>query len=711
MSIPTGNTGNIPEGMQGYVPQDSSTGTQAGTTKGSSLPATEQPIADTTESGMQPLVDPSTGKVILDPKTGQPIMVTPEQQANFNKDPKGTALPNQEQAPDSPAYQASSQFPALSKPAQEGPALAKPSTEAKAETKTETKTEKQDKKTEKEATGSAEGSQQGDGTVQVDGEPEAPQEQDQGGQSDSGTGGGNTGSESGSSNSGSSSGGDPSNKERGSGTVEGFKQTEGASAIAGVNATASASIAVGVSASSSVKTPITAENAEAAYRSSLDPTGKAVVTASGLFSPPISPAQFFSNADKMLNEISDMAAKLLASLPEGPDKTRFVDYLKMIQDALSQFGQLLRELQMHDSKGAVDRSKAALETSLAKIEKQREEQAEMAKKSEEAAKKANIMKALAPLFVFLLVLLLPLLLPLMMLPMLAPAIAMLMALIIGEICDQCATAAGKKPFAIQAIADAIMTAVEFIVDICATAMNFPEEARKTAKLVFKMIATALVMVVTTLACPLAVLGGGISALMSFLSATKVIKNTAMASGMEEEEAAKVDMYVGIAIGALAAIATLGLALVIPGAQGGILSSVGNAARSICKAAFDMITKILSVITNMIDKVAGKAASTVKAVLKAVFDPDMLLQMTMMGVQTTSAVVTYQQQSLLAEIALIHGRMDSDIELKDATIQMLKKMIKQLLDGLNGIGDDMASIAQSLKKTHTGVSEITSSLFA
>jgi hypothetical protein len=334
----------------------------------------------------------------------------------------------------------------------------------------------------------------------------------------------------------------------------------------------------------------------------------------------------------------------------------------------------------------------------------------MARKSEEAAKKATLMKALAPLFIILMIFLLPLLLPLMIGVML-PLVVMVMALIVAEIVDQCATAAGVKPFAIKALADALMTVVEALVDISANALHFSDEARKAAKLVFKMIVVALVLVVSTLVAPLAILGGGITALMSFLTATKVIKNAAMASGMEEGEAEKVAMYVGIAIGAIAAIATLGLALVMPGAQGGIMASIGNAAKTIFKAAFDLIIKIVNVIVNLIDKVGTKTAQIVKAVLKALLDPEMWLQATMMGLQTTSAVVTYRQQSILAEIALIHGRMDSEIELKDATIQMLKKMIKQLLDGLSAIGDDMAAVGQLLKKTHTGVSDITTNLFA
>lgn len=632
---------------------------------------------------LQPFIDPATGKTVIDPNTGQPKLVTAAQQAFYNGSITTTVYGNpiSGDTPVDHPYVASPQFAVLQKPLEQKP-------------------EKKDAE-KAVATGTSDQQPTGDST-QV-GSQQHTQEQQQDGQSSGGgAGGGSSGSDSGGSGSGTSSGGDQS----GSGSGSGSRTVilEGANQAVGVSATA------GVGAASGVNRTDTVQTAEQAYALALDPTGTAVITASGLYSPPANPGQFFSNSGKMMQEITAMAAKFAESLPAGPDKMRFMDFLKMIQNALTQFQQLLREITMKDSKGAVDRSKAALETSLAKIEKQRKEQAEMARKSEEAAKKAKLMQALAPLFIILMIFLLPLLLPLMI-GIMMPLVVMVMALIVAEIVDQCATAAGVKPFAIKALADALMAVVEALVDISANALHFSDEARKTAKLVFKMIVVALILVVSTLVAPLAILGGGITALMSFLTATKVIKNAAMASGMDEGEAEKVDMYVGIAIGAIAAIATLGLALVMPGAQGGIIASVSNAAKTILKAAFDLITKIINIIVNLIDKVAGKAAQTVKAVLKAVLDPEMLLQITMMGVQTTSAVATYQQQSLLAEIALIHGRMDSEVELKDATIQMLKKMIKQLLDGLNSIGDDMASIAQSLKKTHTGVSDITTNLFA
>lgn len=697
MSIPTGGA---PSGMP-QNPLSGTDGSGLSSIPGSTVPGAGSPGA--TPNG-QPAAPTAPGQTQapgqLTQKTsvpGQPA--TTGTTTTSGTTATGTTLPRTEQpikdqisqagqVPQTIAnsYTATTQLPVLPKPI-------------------ESKPEKQDKKAEKEVTTSTDSTQQGDGTVQIDGEHKAHQEQEEGGQSGGGGAGGNSSSDSGGSGSGSfSGGGDQSSKERDSSSLPNL---DGAKPTAG---------ATGPSVTASVKATVPLDQMdkaqiEAAYSQAIDPLGVAVISESGLFSPPVNGAQFFDNGSKIMQEIAKMNANFAASMPDGPDKMRFMDFLKVVQDALNDFQQLLRELQLNDSKGAKDRSQAQLEASLQKIENQREQQAEMAKKSDEAAKKAKIMGPLAVLFAFLLAIVLFLLLVvfLAVVMMTLPPLGMLvMTLIAAEFVDQCATAAGKKPFAIQAIANLVMSFVEALVDSWNTTVGGTPEAAKSAKAALKTVMVAVVMVVSTLVAPGVILFGGVTALLSFLSASHVVKDAAMANGMEEEEATKVEMYVGIVVGVVYAIAAIAVAFVLP--VGGAATAVTSAIKNAARQAAQLVTQAIASFISMTDKVAAKTARVLQSIFKTLMNPELWMSVTGLGLQTTNAVTTYNYQHILADIALIQGKMDADIELKDATIQMLKKMIKQLLDGLNGIGDDIAAVGQSLKKTHASVSQISSDIF-
>ncbi len=617
-----------------------------------------------TPQGQAPVQSQTTAPGATLPRTEQPVQ---DQLAPSGQVPVPTTI----------VYAASAQGPVLPKPLEP----------------------KQEKKVEKEGTGNTDQSQQGDGSVQVDGEHKAHKEQEDSGGQSGGSGGGNTGSGKEGSGSGNFSGGGDNSRRESSGTatVDGsIELPQAVNAAAKVNATGA---------------PDSAEAQEAAYLNALDPTGTAKISESGLYSPPVNGAQFFDNAGKIIQDITDMNLKFAEALPDGPEKIRFMDFLKVVQDALNQFQQLLRELQLNDSKGAKDRSQAQLEASLQKIENQREQQAEMAKKSEDAAKKAKIMGPLAILFAFLLAILLFVLMVafLAVIVMTMPPLGLLVVtLIVAEFLDQCAKACGKKPFAIEGIANAVMAVIEALVSATCKVFGADEETEKRMNGAFKVITVAVIMAVSTVIAPGFMLFGGVTTLLSFLSASHAVKEAAMASGMEEADADKTEMYIGIVVGAAYAIAAFAVAFVLP--VGGVTETIATFIRTVAQQFADLIKRAIAVFITMGDKVASLVTRTVQASVKFVMNPSNWVQATGLGLQTTNAVATYNYQKILADIAIIQGQMDSDIELKDATIQMLKKMIKQLLDGLQGIGDDIAAVGQSLKKTHIGVSQITSDLF-
>jgi hypothetical protein len=637
------------------------------------------------------------------------------------------------------AYSASAQVPVLAKPTNETPKEEKkgpatdstgPKTES-GETKMPTlakpvsegssKTEKKDEKKAAEQNDPGITDQSVDANQQqVDGDQKPQKEQGEG-QSGGGQGGSDSGSDSsGSGGSGNFSGGSQDNSHRQSGEGSASLEVGGKTSV-----TAAANLGVeseitsppsGVTSVDTVKlTTVAGMAADGAQTTNaIDPLQqKTGITADGLFSPPINPAQFFNNGGKLSQELYPTLVKQAASMPAGADKVRFMDFLLHVQTALTEFQDLLRSIESRDSKGAVERGKAKLEATLAKIETQRKEQEKMNKKAEEAAAKQKILGPLMAIFAFLFVILLAVILLVfaMTLLMTGPAGWMAISMLVCTMVDQFATMIGKKPFLMQKFVEAIITISDKMVESAHANDNLTAEQMKNAKTVGKTVIVSLVMALTVAMNPLVFVVGGVGALVAFLQESHIVRDMQMMEGKSEMDASMAEMFATIAVTAVFVIAALVGALVCPPAlMSGVASAVSSAFARAGQFAADLLTQMLTFLLRSTDVVA-KAVKTIMAFMRVVLDPEVLVSLTSLGLQTTSSVITYRYESLLADIAIIQGRMDSEVELKEATIMILKKMIKQLIDGLQGTGDEIKQVGQLLKKTHSSVSDMTSSLFA
>lgn len=577
---------------------------------------------------------------------------------------------------------------------QQVPVLQKPVTENKKET-----VENKKETTKKEDHSGAGVDQTTDTPTHVSDEPK-PQEEGEGQQG--GGQGGSSGQDSGSSsNSGSFSGGGGQNPSHDQETA-GVGVSQSIDETTGVAQTTTAGV---------VKEGDTIEGAKAGPINPLnDPT---VVTALGFFTPPVNPAQFFSNGEKIMSELYAANVKFAATMPDGPDKMRFVDFLKMVQEALIGFQELLRSLQMQDSKGAQDRARAKLETSLAKIENQRKEQEEIFKKQEAAQAKMKIMGPLMAIFAFLMVALLSVIIIVwaMVLIMMGPLGWMALAALVAELIDQASKLLGKKPFAMQGLVNAVTTVTNAIVSSAADTFHLSPQEEKKAKLIGKTVAVSLCMTLAVVAAPAVFVFTGGAPLIAFLTESHIIRDMEIQAGQSESAASKAEMYATIAITAAFAIVAMALAFVMPiEAIGGAFLSIANTLAKYSLKAAEWMVSILKRIIDLGETAATRLVKTIQAMLQTVFDVEVWVTVTSTALQTTGGVMTYHYETLLADIARIQGQMDSDIELKETTIMILKKMIQQLLDGLQGFGQDIGHISQILKKTHSDVSQISSSLF-
>lgn len=470
-----------------------------------------------------------------------------------------------------------------------------------------------------------------------------------------------------------------------------------------------------ISGSVKINTALQTDKTAPADAQKINPlTQDTKVTSSGLYSPPVNPAQFLFNADKMLNEVYQTNITFAASLPDGPEKIRFSDFLRMVQLALLDLQQVMRSFQSEDSKGAQLRSKAQLETTLAKIETQRKEQEEMHQKMAEAQAKMKTMGPLMAIFAFIMAILLAAILILMATFLLVsgPAGWMALALLFCQMIDQFAAVGGQKPFMMKKLVETIEKVTDAVVSSIADTFDLSPQDEERGKKIAKTVAVSLSMVLSVSVCPGAFVFGGFTALISFLNESHIVSDMEQMRGVDEATAKQAEMYVSMAIGVAFAIAGFGIALLMPPAGlGGAALAVTNALTRAAKAAAEFVGQAIAAALRLGQTAAQRIVKTIEAMMSVIFDPEIWVATTQLGLQTTEAVSTYKYQSILADIAIIQGRLDSEVELKETTIMILKKMIKQLLDGLQGIGDDLAYTGELLRKTHSAQSQVIGSLFA
>lgn len=539
------------------------------------------------------------------------------------------------------------------------------------------------------------------GEMEIQAEQEIEPEQDQEGQQGGGQGGGEQGSDAGSGSF--SGGGNQQSSENGNEPIS----IDAPGVKVAVNNTTTVNNTTAPQETSSLE-----GNGEGVKTETVNPLDSPTkITSSGLFSPPVNPMQFFVNEGKLTAELVAINSKFVETLPEGPEKMRYSDFLRLVQTALAEFQQLLREMKNNDATGAQDRTKARLETTLAKIEIQRKEQQELAVKQKEAEKKQQVMGPLMAIFAFLLFIMLAAVILLMAVSMLAsgPQGWLVLGMLCCAMVDEAMKVGGAKPFLMKKFVDAVCDLCDKMIENLSPTED--PAALKAIQLQARTMMTVFAMYLFCVTCPAFTALGGFTVMLSFMEETHIVRDNEIQKGKTKEEAELVAMYVNMAIGAAFAVAAVALAFLMPASIGSAVSSISKAFTKAALTAAQTVTSILERATILIGSNVKKVTDFLNAVFSALFDPELWVSVTSLGLQTTVGIITYKHEMLLADIALIQGRFDSEIELKEATIMMLKKVIKQLLEGLQGIGDDITKIGEMLKKSHSDVSSITTNLFA
>lgn len=351
----------------------------------------------------------------------------------------------------------------------------------------------------------------------------------------------------------------------------------------------------------------------------------------------------FNTAKSLYNKFSTM----INGLPEGPIKSAYLDYLKVIGESLGQLQEFLYSLSSADATTSKKMSKANMEITLADI-KRAQKQVDEAKAKEEDTKTldtgglgdfnkwiGDIMSLVISFCV-------------------AGPVGLIIAL--AYFIDKCVSEDTGQPSKFSEMFDAIN--------------ELPIGPGGQAVL------TGLTSFVLSSGNPMMCL--------SMVGEAKSVQKLVESFGgdtMAQEITAAV-------FGAVAQIALM-VAMMFCGGP----------------AAATFMTSVMATITN-ISATAAKLAKVVNNIINVI---SLVFNIVMGTLQATQQGLQANWELVQAEITTILSKSEAASEEVKALISTLKKLIQKLLDGLNGISEDILTISKTQGQKWTAASSITADI--
>lgn len=459
--------------------------------------------------------------------------------------------------------------------------------------------------------------------------------------------------------------------------------------------------------------PKEVDEREAPEAISLDETSSTSESTT-VHSPPQNTLELYENTNAILQSMYENAVETVEGMPAGAEKSRYLDFLAKVNEALIEFQRLLYSLMAEDSKGARDRSKAQLEAALNKIEKQKEEREEIEEKQKEAKKKEKTMGSMSKTFGVFGVIMTSIVI-LITAPLLLttpPAGWMILAVLVISLVDNCQKLSGQTEGTLWTTVmdgfDSMTKGIAGIVDGI-PGVDLSESELQALEIAVKFTMVVTLMCVMISACPMA-FAFTPNVFTEFLQNSESITEIVKASGGSDTQAQNAELYTGLAITCVAMITGIVASFVCPagiaGAAGGIAEKAGNLAKS----AAQMVVKFLQAAVKISDATARAITTVFTALFKALLDPQFWLSVSMLTLQGVNTDASVKYYNLMSEIQLIQAEVEEYNESKDALIAVLKKAIQKLLESMEGLGKEVSSISNLLQSNKQGLSEVLTNLY-
>lgn len=394
-----------------------------------------------------------------------------------------------------------------------------------------------------------------------------------------------------------------------------------------------------------------------------------------------------NNLDEMISGLKSLAMQL----PNTPMRQKILDFLKAISQALSQMKEEIFAMQGVDAAIAKQLGKAELDTNLNKLEKQRQEmekQKESGKPGMEIFQK--FMQAFGPCAAVVAIIMAVV----TMGTASAIAIAVAVVAIVYTVADaiiQATTGKGIMGWVMEGVTQAVK----------AMTKGAPPGLTLAIDIIVKVVLIAVFTALVIWANPMIGLTVGVQAAGQAVTEGKIIQNLVREMGGDQ-------MAQEITAMVLVTVVTVACAM---GAMiYGFFQQSVNIGAQVAEKASEVVKKVGDIL-----KLTAELIAKIQKIIELLgkINP---MDIAMIASQATDMALTMTQQSIVlksqldqAKLVLEKARLMADIEVMNAMLKMLRKLINSLMSGMPIQGDMAAEIDNIQKNLWGSMSKITSNI--
>jgi len=409
----------------------------------------------------------------------------------------------------------------------------------------------------------------------------------------------------------------------------------------------------------------------------LDPSWKPTINS--LVSPYVDPAALKSatNAMDTAQEILSLVEAKVSAMPDGPERTQYLQYLRVISAALTHIQETIYQMQAAQSKASTAYNNAQLEAHMNDIAKQRDAIQETRRQEKKKAKWGPFLNVMNWIMKIAIIAVGSLLFPLALLYVVDSSIA--------ESKGQNSKLQDMFAEVVKATSPKVTPEQQKLLDKYAADPNdptIPDDIKALAETIkggawLATIVNGAISTVLSLATC-----NPLIAVNLFTQDAKFMQTMIKGCGGNEEQQT---------IGAM------------------VFSVVVQVALSACLffAGPGMVGQLVATTAAQIAQVAQVSIETATTIVKACY---IATQITITSMQITASGVKLNNALIQMQLDRLKGNTEAYTEEVQAMIACLKKLVQKLLELLEGAGDTLVNISNLQGKKWNDSSETTSMIF-
>ncbi|EFB41041.1 MULTISPECIES: type III secretion system translocon subunit SctE [Parachlamydia] len=390
-------------------------------------------------------------------------------------------------------------------------------------------------------------------------------------------------------------------------------------------------------------------------------------------------AQVGTNAINLGKEMISQATTLALNLPNVPMKAEILDFMKAISDALTKLQEQIYLIQNQDASKAKELGKAELDKQLNKLAEQKKQMEDQRKSGKPGLGIFNsIMKVLGPISTVFSVVIAVLTLG-------AGAgligVAVAAAAIAYTVADQALTASGKQGvmgYAMQALTAAIKAAIPG-----------PPALQMAMDMIIKTVAIVALTALVMTANPMVGMTVGLQAIGQATMQSNVIQNLVKLMG-GDEMAQQITAMVLVTVATV--VASLAFMVVTFFLQAELIPfQIAETVAKVAKTLVETLTKMASLAEKISDAILKIARMQLLDIAQ------IANQLLSNGLDAAHSAIEIRSQLQQAAQVLAKAELEADMQVLNAMIKLLRKIIDNLTAGMPAEAEAISEIGTL--KTH------------